>query len=247
MAAADQGWRARNGYGASMSHTATCHLDPAHTHELGHGDHGHSHGLVDESIKRSREGLRAVVVTLVILGVTAVVQGAIYLSTGSIALLADLIHNFGDALTALPLGIAFALRSAKAERYAGLAVVLTILASAVIAGAFAIEKLITRQPPTHLLALAAAGVVGIVGNAIAAQIRSSAGRRLDSPALIADGAHARSDALVSAGVVLSAAMVWAGFPIADPIIGLVITAMILHITWESWHTVRSGTVHGHEH
>jgi cation diffusion facilitator family transporter len=245
MAAADQDSRANSGYGAAMSHTATCHLDPAHSHELEHDDHGHSHGLVDESIKRSREGLRAVVVTLVILGMTAVVQGAIYLSTGSIALLADLIHNFGDALTALPLGIAFALRSAKAERYAGLAVVLTILASAVIAGAFAVEKLITRQPPTHLLALAAAGVVGIVGNAIAAQIRSSAGRRLNSPALIADGAHARSDALVSAGVVLSAAMVWAGFPIADPIIGLVITAMILHITWESWHTVRGG--HGHKH
>ncbi|HZI34463.1 MAG TPA: cation diffusion facilitator family transporter [Gaiellales bacterium] len=185
--------------------------------------------------------------TLGILGLTAVIQAAIYLSTGSIALLADLIHNFGDALTALPLGIAFALRSAKAERYAGLAVVLTILASAVVAGAFAIDKLITRQPPTHLLALAAAGVVGIVGNAIAAQIRLRAGRRLDSPALVADGAHARSDALVSAGVVLSAAMVWAGLPIADPIIGLAITAMILHITWESWYTVRSGPVSEHQH
>ncbi len=228
-----------------MSHTATCHLDPAHTHELEHDDHAHSHGLVDESIKRSKEGLRAVVVTLVILGVTAVIQGAIYLSTGSIALLADLIHNFGDALTALPLGIAFALRSAKAERYAGLAVVVTIFASAVVAGVFAVEKLITRQPPTHLLALAVAGVVGIVGNAIAAQIRSNAGRRLNSPALIADGAHARSDALVSAGVVLSAAIVWAGLPIADPIIGLVITAMILHITWESWNTVRGGPAHEH--
>ncbi len=228
-----------------MSHTATCHLDPAHTHELEHDDHAHSHGLVDESIKRSKEGLRAVVVTLVILGVTAVIQGAIYVSTGSIALLADLIHNFGDALTALPLGIAFALRSAKAERYAGLAVVVTIFASAVVAGVFAVEKLITRQPPTHLLALAVAGVVGIVGNAIAAQIRSNAGRRLNSPALIADGAHARSDALVSAGVVLSAAIVWAGLPIADPIIGLVITAMILHITWESWNTVRGGPAHEH--
>jgi cation diffusion facilitator family transporter len=184
-------------------------------------------------------------VTLGILAVTAFIQGAIYLSTGSIALLADLIHNFGDALTALPLGIAFALRSAKAERYAGLAVVLTILASAVVAGAFAVEKLITRQPPTHLLALAAAGVVGIAGNAIAAQIRSSAGRRLNSPALIADGAHARSDALVSAGVVLSAAMVWAGLAIADPIIGLVITVMILRITWESWHTVRGDPAHEH--
>jgi cation diffusion facilitator family transporter len=228
-----------------MSHTATCHLDPAHTHEHEHDDHGHSHGLVDESIKRSREGLRVVVLTLGILAVTAFIQGAIYLATGSIALLADLIHNFGDALTALPLGIAFALRSAKAERYAGLAVVLTILASAVVAGAFAVEKLITRQPPTHLLALAAAGVVGIAGNAIAAQIRSTAGRRLSSPALIADGAHARSDALVSAGVVLSAAMVWAGFAIADPIIGLVITVLILHITWESWHTVRGDPAHEH--
>jgi cation diffusion facilitator family transporter len=186
-----------------------------------------------------------VVLTLGILAVTAFIQGAIYLATGSIALLADLIHNFGDALTALPLGIAFALRSAKAERYAGLAVVLTILASAVVAGAFAVEKLITRQPPTHLLALAAAGVVGIAGNAIAAQIRSTAGRRLSSPALIADGAHARSDALVSAGVVLSAAMVWAGFAIADPIIGLVITVLILHITWESWHTVRGDPAHEH--
>jgi cation diffusion facilitator family transporter len=230
-----------------MSHTATCHLDPSHTHEAEHDGHGHSHGLVDESIKRSREGLHAVMVTLAILGVTAVIQGAIYLSTGSIALLADLIHNFGDALTALPLGIAFALRSAKAERYAGLAVVLTIFASAVVAGAFAVEKLITRHPPTHLLALAAAGVVGMAGNAIASQIRTSAGRRLNSPALIADGAHARSDALVSAGVVLSAAMVWAGLPIADPIIGLVITAMILHITWESWHTVHGGGVHSHSH
>jgi hypothetical protein len=121
------------------------------------------------------------------------------------------------------------------------------LAADPAAGAFAVEKLITRQPPTHLPALAVAGVVGIVGNVIAAKIRSNAGHRLNSPALIADGAHARSDALVSAGVVLSAAMVWAGLPIADPIIGLAITAMILHITWESWHTVRSGTVHEHEH
>jgi cation diffusion facilitator family transporter len=227
-----------------MSHTATCHLDPAHTHEHEHG-HGHSHGRIDESIRRSREGLRAVVVTLGILAVTAFIQGAIYLATGSIALLADLIHNFGDALTALPLGVAFALRSARAERYAGLAVVLTILASAIVAGAFAVEKLITRQPPTHLLALAVAGVVGMAGNAIAAQIRSSTGRRLNSPALIADGAHARSDALVSAGVVLSAAMVWAGLAIADPIIGLVITAMILRITWESWHIVRGDAAHEH--
>ena len=225
-----------------MSHTSTCHLEPehAHAHDQDHGHDGHSHGLVDESIKRSREGLRAVVVTLVILAVTAVIQGAIYIATGSVALLADLIHNFGDALTAVPLGAAFVLRSRSAERYAGLAVVVTIVASAVVAGAFAIDKIVYGQRPDHLVALAAAGVVGIVGNAVAARIRSSAGRRLNSAALIADGAHAKSDAIVSAGVVLTAIVVWLGYPIADPLIGLAITAMILHITWESWHTVRAG-------
>ncbi len=235
-----------------MSHTATC--DRVGTHSHGHllhqhdggdhdhhnGEHDHSHGLIADSIKRSRDGVRAVAISLAILGVTAVIQAAIYIATGSVALLADLIHNFGDALTAIPLGIAFVLRSDNGERYAGLAVVFTIFVSAVVAGAFAVDRLITRQPPTHLLALALAGVVGVIGNAIAAQVRARAGRRLDSPALIADGAHARSDALVSGGVILSAAVVALGLPIADPIIGLIITAMILHITWESWQTVRAG-------
>src|SRR5690242_4074780 len=147
-----------------MSHTATCHLDPTHTHEHGQHDHGHSHGLVDESIKRSREGLRAVVVTLVILGVTAFVQGAVYFSTGSIALLADLIHNFGDALTALPLGIAFALRSAKGERWAGVAVVVTIFVSAVVALVQTILRFIHPHTLTHLWWLAGAGIIGFVGN-----------------------------------------------------------------------------------
>ncbi len=232
-----------------MSHTAAGDRDGTHAHDADphdHGhDHGHSHGLIADSIKRSREGVRAVVISLVILGVTALIQGAIYIATDSVALLADLIHNFGDALTAIPLGIAFMLRSDRGERYAGLAVVFTIFVSAVVAGGFAIERLITRQAPTHLLALALAGVVGVVGNAIAAQVRTNAGRRLDSPALVADGAHARSDAIVSAGVILSAAVVAIGFPIADPIIGLVITAMILHITWESWGTVRAGRGHTH--
>lgn len=223
-----------------MSHTATCDLEGAHTHDEPPHDHGHAHGLIADSIVRSRAGVRAVAISLAVLGLTAAVQAVIYLSTGSVALLADLIHNFGDALTALPLGIAFVLRSDRGERYAGLAVVVAILVSAVVAGAFAIERLITRTPPDHLPALAAAGVVGIVGNAVAARVRTRAGRRLKSPALVADGAHARSDALVSAGVVLSAAVVALGFPIADPIIGLVITAMILHITWDSWHTVRRG-------
>jgi cation diffusion facilitator family transporter len=207
-------------------------------------DHGHSHGLVDPSIKRSRDGLRVVLFSLGVLGVTAGIQAAIYVATGSIALLADLIHNAGDALTAVPLGAAFLLRSERAERGAGLAVVLTILASAVTAGVFAVERIVHPLAPEHLPALALSGVVGVVGNAVAARVRLSGGRRLDSPALVADGHHARSDAIVSAGVVLSAIAVALGAPIADPIIGLAITALILRITWESWNTVR-GREHRH--
>jgi cation diffusion facilitator family transporter len=226
-----------------MSHTATCHLDPTHEHER-EQEHGHSHGLVDSSILRSRAGLRTVGVTLAILGVTAIVQAAIYVATGSIALLADLIHNAGDALTALPLGAAFLLRSDRAERGAGLAVVLTIFASAVTAGVFAVERIIHPLPPAHLFALAAAGIIGVIGNWIAARIRLDSGRKLNSAALIADGQHARSDAIVSAGVVITAGVVAVGLPIADPIMGLVITGLILRITWESWQTVR-GADHAH--
>ena len=187
---------------------------------------------------RSRTGLRTVGISLAVLGATAAIQAAIYVATGSIALLADLIHNFGDALTAIPLGTAFLLRSSRAERYAGLAVVLAIFISACVAGAFAIEKLVNPSPPDHLLALGLAGVVGFAGNELAAQIRLGAGRRLDSPALIADGYHARTDGIVSLGVVLSALLVGVGLSIADPIIAIVITAIILQITVQSWRTVR---------
>ena len=213
-----------------------------HTHE--HDGHGHSHGLVDPSIKRSRDGLRVVGVSLGLLAITAVAQASIYLATNSIALLADLIHNAGDALTAVPLAAAFLLRSERAERGAGIAVVLTILASAITAGVFAVLRIIHPLAPTHLLALALAGAIGVIGNAIAARVRLSGGRRLNSAALIADGNHARSDAIVSAGVILSATAVALGAPIADPIIGLLITALILQITWESWNTVRG---RGHHH
>ena len=210
----------------------------AHTH-----GHGHSHGLVDESIKRSRDGLRAVGLALVILTLTAVIQVVIYVASGSIALLADLIHNTGDAATAIPLGIAFALRSARAERFAGLVVVLAIFVSACVAGYEAIARLIDPREVEHLGALAAAGAVGFAGNWWAAIVRSSAGRRLDSPALVADGDHARADAYVSLAVVASAAVVAIGLDIADPLIGLAITLVILRITWQSWRTVRSGDAH----
>jgi cation diffusion facilitator family transporter len=200
--------------------------------------HDHSHGLVDPSIRRSRDGLRVVGASLALLALTAAAQAAIYVATGSVALLADLIHNAGDALTALPLGAAFLLRSERAERGAGMLVVLAILASAVTAGVFAVERILHPLAPDHLLALGLAGAAGVVGNALAARVRLRGGRRLDSPALLADGQHARSDAIVSAGVVLSAVAVAAGAPIADPVVGLAITALILRITWESWRTVR---------
>ena len=181
---------------------------PSHNHVDDHdhhhrGGHGHSHGLVDESIKRSREGLKAVGLSLAVLGIAAVAQLAIYLASGSVALLADLIHNFGDAATAIPLGAAFLLGSARAERIAGLFVVAAIFISACVAGVEAISRLIHPQTPTHLLALAAAGLIGFTGNWLAAGIRTRAGNRLDSPALIADGNHARADSYVSLAVVAS--------------------------------------------
>jgi cation diffusion facilitator family transporter len=206
--------------------------------------HGHSHGLVDASIRRSRAGLRVVGVSLAVLAATAVAQAAVYVATSSVALLADLVHNAGDALTAVPLAAAFLLRSERAERGAGMLVVLAILASAVVAGVLAVERIVHPLAPDHLLALAVAGAVGAIGNAIAAGVRLRGGRRLDSPALLADGAHARSDALVSLGVVLSALVVALGAPIADPLIGLAISALILRITWQSWRTVR-GHTHSH--
>jgi cation diffusion facilitator family transporter len=210
----------------------------SHLHEA--AGRGHSHGVVDSSIVRSRSGLRAVALSLLVLGLTAAAQAAIFVLSGSVALLADLIHNVGDALTAVPLGIAFLLRSERAERLAGLFVVLAILISALVALYESIVRLIDPQPLTHLWVLAAAGALGFVGNEIAAFIRLRAGRRLKSPALVADGYHARTDGLVSLGVVLSAIVVSTGAEIADPLIGLAITLVILRITWHSWQTIRAG-------
>src|SRR5213082_1769919 len=155
------------------------------TGRLSEHDHlqGHSHGLIDPSIRRSREGLRAVLAALAVLGLTALLQTVVYVASGSVALLADLIHNFGDAATAIPLGIAFALRSERAERGAGLFVVLAIFVSACVAGVEAVSRLVHPAAPTHLWAMAAAGAAGYLGNAVAARVRIWAGRRLESPAL----------------------------------------------------------------
>jgi divalent metal cation (Fe/Co/Zn/Cd) transporter len=221
-----------------------------HEHEH-HVEHGHSHGLVDRSIVRSRAGVKAVSLSLGVVGATALVQAAILFLTGSVALLADLIHNVGDALTAVPLGIAFFFRSFRGEKLAGYVVVLVIFVSACVALYEAVERLIHPQELSHLWVLAAAGVVGFVGNELAAQVRLRAGRRLSSPALIADGNHARVDGFVSLGVVASAIVVALGAPIGDPIVGLLITLVIVKITWDSWRTVSTAEpgelVDLHEH
>jgi len=205
-----------------------------HSHE-----HGHSHGLVDPSIVRSRAGVRAVAASFGVLAVAAAAQGLLFVLTDSVALLADLIHNVGDALTAVPLGIAFFLRSARGERLAGLAVVLAIFVSACVALWQSIDRLLHPHELSYLWVVAAAGVLGFVGNEVAAQLRLRAGRRLSSPALIADGNHARADGFVSLGVVASAIVVALGLERADPLIGLGITLVILRITWSSWRTVRA--------
>jgi divalent metal cation (Fe/Co/Zn/Cd) transporter len=219
-----------------------------HRHDEAEHDHGHSHGLVDRSILRSRAGVRTVAVSLGVLGVTAVLQVLVFVNSGSVALLADLIHNAGDALTAVPLGIAFILRSDQGERVAGLFVVAAIFISACVALYETVQRFIHPQTLTHLWAVAAAGVIGFVGNEIAAQVRLRGGIRLDSPALIADGKHARVDGFVSLGVVGSAALVAAGFPKADPLIGVAITLVILKVTWDSWRVISAGHDHHyHDH
>jgi cation diffusion facilitator family transporter len=177
--------------------------------------------------------------SLGLLGLTALAQAAIFALSGSVALLADLIHNVGDALTAVPLGLAFLLRSLRGEKLAGLAVVLAIFISACVALYETIQRLFDPQPLSHLWVLAAAGVIGFAGNELAARVRLRAGRRLASAALVADGNHARVDGFVSLGVVASAAALALGAEIADPIVGLLITLVILKITWDSWRVIRS--------
>jgi cation diffusion facilitator family transporter len=220
-------------------------------HQHGPGGHGHSHGLIDPTIKRSRAGIRAVVLSLIVLGLAAAAQTLIFVLSGSVALLADLIHNYGDAATALPLGVAFAVRSVRFERWAGLAVVFAIFVSACVAGYAALARLIHPQHVSHLGALAAAGAIGYAGNWLVAQIRTRAGRKLNSPALVADGNHARADAYVSLAVIASAAALALGMTVADPLIGLGITVVIVRITWQSWQTVKAYDeqvdAHGHDH
>ena len=209
--------------------------DDDDAHGIGHA---HTHGLVDPSIVRSRAGVKAVALSLAVLLTTSVAQFFIYRTSSSVALLTDVIHNGGDALTAIPLGAAFLVRSRQAERWSGYFVVVAILISALLALQQVIERFLHPSTPTHLGALLLAGVFGVIGNEVAALIRWRAGRRLDSAALIADGHHARADGYVSAGIIASTLLIALGLPIADPIIGLLITGLILRATWQSWTTVR---------
>jgi cation diffusion facilitator family transporter len=207
-----------------------------HRHDHGDGQ-SHTHGRVDPSIVRSREGVRAVAISLGVLGVTAVLQAVVFMLSGSVALLADLIHNGGDALTAIPLAVAFLARSRRGERAAGYFVVFVIFVSASVAAVAAVDRLLHPEHLDHLVALAIAGLLGFAGNELAARVRLRAGARLASPALVADGQHARVDGFVSLGVVASAAVVALGFERADPLIGLAISALIFRITWQAWRTV----------
>ncbi|MEV4055210.1 cation diffusion facilitator family transporter [Amycolatopsis sp. NPDC049688] len=216
----------------------------------GHG-HGHRHSRwrphshdsadrVDHALETSRRGMRALVWSFAALSVTAVAQLVLVVVTGSVALLGDTVHNFADALTAVPLGIAFLLgRRAATRRYtyglgraedlAGVAVVLAVAASAAVAGCESVRRLLDPQPVAHPWVVAVAGVIGFAGNELVARYRIRIGREIGSAALVADGLHARTDGFTSLAVVAGAAGVAFGFPAADPIVGLGITVAILFV------------------
>ena len=221
--------------------------DHDHGHELGflgrlrHRLTPHSHDTldkVDAALEASHEGVRALWISLLVLTATAAVQAAVVLVSGSVALLGDTLHNFADALTAIPLGIAFVFgrRAAtraftygfgRAEDLAGLAVVLVITVSAIVSAWTAIDRLLHPAPLTHLAAVAIAGLIGFIGNEVVARYRITVGRRIGSAALVADGLHARTDGFTSLAVLVAAGGGWLGWDWADPIIGLAITAAIL--------------------
>lgn len=243
-----------------MSHEHDHDHGHGHDHEHGHDhQHGHEHrGIrgvvgelfrphshdtadsVDSALEASSKGIRAVKISLVALLVTALAQAAVVVLTGSVALLADTIHNFSDALTAIPLWIAFALgRRAPSSRYtygygraedlAGVVIVVMIALSAVLAGYESIHRLVDPRTLSHAWVVVVAGLVGFAGNELVAVYRIRVGRQIGSAALVADGLHARTDGFTSLAVVLGALGVLAGFPLADPLVGMLITVAILFV------------------
>jgi cation diffusion facilitator family transporter len=214
-----------------------------HPHDHSHG-HNHTHGRVDPSITTTSKGLWAVKWSFIGLMVTAVLQIFIVYVSGSVALLADTIHNFGDASTAIPLAIAFSLARRKpskrfsygygrAEDLAGVIIILLILFSAVIAGYESITHFLSPQPVGHLQAVALAAIIGCIGNEGVAEFRMKVGKEIGSAALIADGYHARIDGFTSLAVLIGAIGVWSGYPVLDPLIGMLITIAILKIVLDS--------------
>ena len=221
------------------------------------GGHGHTHGVIDATIATTERGIWAIKWSFIILAITAALQVVVVAISGSVALLADTIHNFADAATAIPLWIAFVLARRKptatfpyglgrVEDLAGVTIVLIILFSALVAGYEAMDRLIHPQPVTQLGWLTAAGVLGFLGNEAVAVFRIRVGRQINSAALIADGYHARTDGLTSLAVVIGALGVWLGYPLADPLIGLLITLAIFVIVWQSARSVLTRMLDGIE-
>ena len=226
----------------------------SHADEKGHG---HTHGTIDPSISSSERGIWAIKWSFLILAITSALQLVAVFATGSVALLADTIHNVGDAATAVPLWIAFRLARRKpsprftygygrVEDLAGVAIVFIILASAIVAGWEAFDRLLNPKPIQYLGWVAAAGVIGFIGNEAVAVFRIRVGREINSAALIADGYHARTDGFTSLAVVVGAIGVGMGYPKADPIIGLLITIAILGIVWQSTKAVFTRMLDGVE-
>jgi cation diffusion facilitator family transporter len=243
-----------SGMVGSMSHSHAGSHDAGHEHEHEHSEPGlmarlrhvlrpHSHeptDQVDATMEASAEGMRVLWITLAVLGVTALLQAAVTVLSGSVALLGDTLHNAADALTALPLGVAFILgrRPAtrrytygygRAEDLAGIVIVLTIAASSALAAYEAITRLMHPRHVSDLIAVAAAALVGFAGNELAAVYRIRTGRKIGSAALVADGLHARTDGLTSLAVLLGAGGVALGWDWADPVVGLFITVAILAV------------------
>jgi cation diffusion facilitator family transporter len=232
-----------------------------HDHDHDHGDdHAHPTGLkgvlqglfvphshdasdaIDDAMEASSSGIRAVKVSLLGLGVTSLLQLAVVLVSGSVALLADTIHNFSDALTAIPLWIAFVVGRRQATRrytygfgriedLAGLFIVAMIALSAVVAGVESVRRFVDPQPLQHLGWVLAAGLIGFAGNELVAVYRIRVGRQIGSAALVADGVHARTDGFTSLAVVLGVIGVWLGFPLADPVVGMAISVAIFVLLW----------------
>jgi cation diffusion facilitator family transporter len=226
-----------------------------HLHGEDNHPHSHMHGVVDASITTTAQGLWALKWSFICLMATAILQLAVVLVSGSVALLADTIHNFGDAATAIPLGVAFLFaRKRPSKRFtfgygrvedlAGIAIVLIILFSAIVAGYESVDRFLHPQDISYLWAVAAASVIGFVGNEAVAIFRIRVGRRISSAALIADGYHARVDGWTSLAVLVGVLGVWLGYPLADPIVGLLITIAIFGIVIQSGKQVFSRMLDG---